>query len=76
MKDPKIITQITDSSTIDVNVLFRFYKLAIAEFPPKQLSTGKWLHCFRVTPYASYDTFADGTDPDEEAKAYYDLIYG
>jgi hypothetical protein len=73
---PHSVTHITDSESIDVNLIFKYYKLAVAEFPPKQLSTGKWLHCFRVTPYASYDTFSDGTDPDVECQAYYSEIYG
>ena len=72
MKNSKrIIMHITDSATLNPNIVFKLYKYAIAEMPPFKLSTGKWLHIYKCTPYAPYDLYADGSDPDEEAQAYY-----
>lgn len=67
----RIIMHITDSATLNPNIVFKLYKYAIAEMPPFKLSTGKWLHIYKCTPYAPYDLYADGSDPDEEAQAYY-----
>lgn len=72
----RIIMHITDSATLNPNIVFKLYKYAIAEMPPFQLSTGKWLHIYKCTPYAPYDLYADGSDPDEEAQAYYTECFG
>lgn len=72
----RIIMHITDSETLNPNIVFKLYKYAIAEMPPFQLSTGKWLHIYKCTPYAPYDLYADGSDPDEEAQAYYSECFG
>jgi len=72
----RIIMHITDSATLNPNIVFKLYKYAIAEMPPFQLSTGKWLHIYKCTPYAPYDLYADGSDPDEEAQAYYSECFG
>jgi len=72
----RIIMHITDSETLNSNIVFKLYKYAIAEMPPFQLSTGKWLHIYKCTPYAPYDLYADGSDPDEEAQAYYSECFG
>lgn len=72
----RIIMHITDSATLNPNIVFKLYKYAIAEMPPFKLSTGKWLHIYKCTPYAPYDLYADGSDPDEEAQAYYSECFG
>lgn len=72
----RIIMHITDSATLNPNIVFKLYKYAIAEMPPFKLSTGKWLHIYKCTPYAPYDLYADGSDPDEEAQAYYTECFG
>jgi len=72
----RIIMHITDSATLNPNIVFKLYKYAIAETPPFKLSTGKWLHIYKCTPYAPYDLYADGSDPDEEAQAYYSECFG
>lgn len=72
----RIIMHITDSATLNPNIVFKLYKYAIAEMPPFKLSTGKWLHIYKCTPYAPYDLYADGSDPDEEVQAYYSECFG
>ena len=72
----RIIMHITDSATLNPNIAFKLYKYAIAEMPPLKLSTGMWLHIYKCTPYAPYDLYADGSDPDEEAQAYYLECFG
>lgn len=67
-----IISQQFDSEEINVEEVFRHYKFAIAEHPPIKLSTGKWLHSYRVS---YYNDQVHG-DPETEEEAFNYEIYG
>jgi hypothetical protein len=63
----KIISLQLPTDEIDVNREFRYYKYAIPEHEPIELSNGMWLHTYRVT---SYDDFDPHGDFNEELQAY------
>ena len=64
-----IITLIRKTKKIDVNEEFKFYKYAIPEHEPIKLSTGEYLHIYRVAEYDKQD--CQGIDFDVEEEAFY-----
>jgi len=61
----KIITIQTKTWFIDKSKEFKNYKYAIPEHKPILLSTGLWLHIYKVTKYDDYNIAGD-IDIEEE----------
>lgn len=64
-----IVTIQADSPTIDRERVFRHYKYAIAECAPLKLSTGKYLHVYKVTPYTMEENIYGDSDAEQDDMA-------